>query len=123
MNVEHMLREMFSNFSNPREGIQNLITVSALLVLVRIPTNEVSVADDKQIEELKALLKSTLFHDDIVIFFMSFRDEKQQHRNQCPCVNCNARFIISIGWYIAAQEAHDKNAFIENSNGGTGYLV
>ena len=123
MNVEPMLREMFSNFSNSREGIQNFIAVSALLVLVRIPTNDVSVVDDAQIEELKALLKSTLFHNDIVIFFMGFRDEQQQRQIQCPCVNCKARFILSIGWYIAAQEAHDKNAFVENSNGGTGYLV
>jgi hypothetical protein len=125
MNVEEMLREMFSNFSNLREGIQNLIAVSALLVLVRIPTNEVSVADDKKIEELKALLKTTLFCDDIVIYFMIFRDEQQQRRNQCacrrnqrPCMNCNARFILSIGWYVAAQEAHDEkvNPFVENSN-------
>jgi hypothetical protein len=116
MSVEPMLREMFSNFSNSRDGIQNLIAVSALLVLVRIPTNDVSVADDKRIEKLKLLFLSTLFHNDIVIFFMGFRDEQQQHRDRCPCVNCNARFILSIGWYIAAQEAHDRNAFVENSN-------
>jgi hypothetical protein len=116
MDVKQMLRDMFSNFSNSREGIENLIAVIALLVLVRIPTNDVSVAHDERIEALKLLLRSTLFHDDIVIFFMGFRDEQQQRRNQCPCVNCNARFILSIGWYVAAQEAHDRNAFVENSN-------
>jgi len=52
MNVEKMLREMFSNFSNSQDGIQNLIAVIALLVLVRIPTNDVSVADDERIEAL-----------------------------------------------------------------------
>ena len=116
MNVEEMLREMFSNFSNSREGIENLIAVSALLVLVRIPTNDVIINDDEKIEELKALFKSSLFNDIIVIHFMGFRDEQQRRLNGCPCVNCNARFILSIGWYIAAQDAHDQNAFVENSN-------
>jgi hypothetical protein len=118
MDVKEMLLDMFSNFSNSREGIHNLIAVSALLVLVQIPTNDVTVADDERIEALKLLYRSTLFHDDIVIYFMGIRDEQQQRRNQCPCVNCNARFILSIGWYIAAQEAHDEkvNAFVENSN-------
>ena len=116
MNVPEMLREMFSNFSNSREGIENLIAVSALLVLVRIPTNDVSVADDEQIEELKALFRSSLFCDDIVIHFMGFRDEQQRRLSGCPCMNCNARFILSIGWYIAAQDAHEHNAFVENSN-------
>jgi hypothetical protein len=116
MNVVEMLREMFSNFSDPREGIENLIAVSALLVLVRIPTNDVSVADDEKIEELKALVKSSLFCDDIVIHFIGFHDEQQRRLNGCPCVNCNARFILSIGWYIAAQDAHDQNAFVANAN-------
>jgi hypothetical protein len=116
MDVKQMLREMFSNFSNSREGMQHLIAVIALLVLVQIPTNDVSVPDDEHIEALKLLFRSTLFNDDIVIFFMGFRDEQQQHRDRCPCVNCNARFIFSIGWYVAAQEAHNRNAFVENSN-------
>jgi hypothetical protein len=108
MDVKEMLREMFSNFSNSREGIQNLIAVSALLVLLSIDDNEKN-------EELKALIISSLFHDDIVVHLMNIRDEKQQHRNRCPsCVDCNARFILSIGWYVAAQDAHNVNAFLRN---------
>ncbi len=130
MTLEQILREMFSNFSNLREGIQNLIAVIALLVLVQIPTNDVSVAIDKDIEAIKLLFLSTLFHNDIVTIFLLFEEEQQLHRNQCPCrrnqrpcVNCNARFIRSFGWYVAAQDAHNRNAFVENSDGGTGYLV
>jgi hypothetical protein len=121
--VEPMLREMFSNFSNSREGIENLIAVIALLVLVRIPTNDVSIANDKRIEDLKLLFLSTLFNNDIVIIFLLFEEEQHLHRNQCPCrrnqrpcVNCNDRFIRSFGWYVAAQEAHNRNGFVENSN-------
>jgi len=116
MNVEEMFQEMFSNFSNRQEGIENLIAVIALLVLVRIPTNDVSVADDEHIEELKALLKTTLFHDDVVIYFMDIRDKQEQRLSGCSCVKCKALFILSIGWYVAAQEAHNMNAFVENSN-------
>ena len=123
MDVKQMLREMFSNFSNSREGIENLIAVIALLVLVRIPTNDVSIADDERIEDLKLLFRSTLFHNDIVTIFLLFEEEQHLRRNQCPCrrnqrpcVNCNARFILSIGWYVAAQEAHNRNAFVKNSN-------
>jgi len=107
MNVNETLLEMFSNFSNSRDGIQNLIAVSALLVLL-------SIYDDEKIEELKALIISSLFHDDIVVHLMNIRDEKQQHRNWCAYVDCNARFILSIGWYVAAQDAHDINSFLRN---------
>jgi hypothetical protein len=123
MILEQILREMFSNLSNSREGIENLIAVIALLVLVRIPTNDVSIADDERIEDLKLLFRSTLFHNDIVTIFLLFEEEQHLRRNQCPCrrnqrpcVNCNARFILSIGWYVAAQEAHNRNAFVKNSN-------
>jgi hypothetical protein len=112
MSVEHTLREMFSNFA---DGEENLIAVIAMLVLMKIPTNDVAKSDDEQIEALKLLFRSTLFHNDIVIHFMGFRDEFQQRLNDCPCVNCNSPFILSIGWYIAAQGAHDANEFAENS--------
>lgn len=117
MSVEQMLREMFSNFSSHAEGEQNLIAVIAMLVLLRIPTNDVTKDEDQRIEALKLLFISTLFHNDIATQFMLFQDEYQQSLNRCPCVNCNSRFILSIGWYVAAQEAHDKNAFVENSDG------
>jgi hypothetical protein len=109
-------QDMFSNFSSQIDGQNNLIAVVAMLVLLRIPTNDVTKDKDRRIEDLKLLFRSTLFHNDIATQFMVFRDEFQQTLNLCPCVNCKARFILSIGWYIAAQEAHDNDAFVENSD-------
>ena len=54
MNVEHTLREMFSNFA---DGEENLIAVIAMLVLMKIPTNYVAKSDDEQIEALKLLFR------------------------------------------------------------------
>jgi hypothetical protein len=123
MSLRQTLQEMFSNFSSDAEGEQNLIAVIAMLVLLRIPTNDVTKDEDKIIEDLKRLFISTLFHNDIATQLMLFRDQFQRRRDIHSSVNCNSRFILSIGWYIAAQEAHDKDAFVENSDGGTGYLV
>ena len=112
MGVKSVLTEMF--FGSANEIEENFFAVIALLQLLRLPTSEVSSEQDQRIEGLKELFRSSLFHDDIVIHFMSFRDEKQQNAQRCPCPNCNARYILSIGWYIVAQDAHNDNAFVKN---------
>lgn len=117
MSVRQYLEKKFSYFSNLAHGEENLIAVIAMLVLLRIPTNDVTEDEDRRIEALKLLFISTLFHNDIATQFMLFRDEFQRHQGLHSSVNCNSRFILSIGWYIAAQEAHDKDAFVENSDG------
>ncbi len=110
MGVKSVLTDMFDD--NERE--QNFFAVIALVQLLRLPTNEVSSEQDQRIEVLKGLFRSSLFHDDIVIHFMSFRDEKQRNAKRCPCPNCNAKYILSIGWYIVAQDAHNIDAFVRN---------
>lgn len=112
MGVKSVLTEMFIGSANQIE--ENFFAVIALVQLLRLPTNEVSSEQDQHIEGLKRLFRSSLFHDDIVIHFMSFRDEKQQNAQRCPCPNCNARYILSIGWYIVAQDAHNADAFVRN---------
>ena len=112
MGVKPVLTEMFIGSANEIE--ENFFAVIALVQLLRLPTSEVSSEQDQRIEGLKGLFRSSLFHDDIVIHFMSFRDEKQQNAQRCPCPNCNARYILSIGWYIVAQEAHNADAFVKN---------
>jgi hypothetical protein len=112
MGVATVLTEMF--FGSEKESEESFFAVIAIVQLLRLPSSEVSSMQDQSIEELKGLFRSSLFHDDIVIHFMSFRDEKQQNAQRCPCPNCNARYIISIGWYIVAQDAHNDNAFVKN---------
>jgi len=112
MGVKSVLTEMFIGSANEIE--ENFFAVIALLQLLRLPTSEVSSEQDQRIEGLKRLFRTSLFHDNIVIHFMSFRDEKQQNAQRCPCPNCNARYILSIGWYIVAQDAHNDNAFVKN---------
>jgi hypothetical protein len=112
MGVATVLTEMF--FGSANEIEETFFAVIVLVQLLRLPTSEVSSEQDQRIEGLKELFRSSLFHDDIVIHFMSFRDEKQQNAQRCPCPNCNARYILSIGWYIVAQDAHNVDAFVRN---------
>lgn len=108
------------NFSNLQEGQQHLFAVLAFLQLLKSSRDSESPeeAEDlaQKIEDLKELFRLTLFDSQIVSQLMNLRDEKQEIVNQCPCLGCNAKFILSIGWYIAAQEANDKNMFVANSN-------
>lgn len=117
LDVNHLIRD---NFSNLQEGQHHLFAVLAFLQLLRSSGDSESPeeAEDlaQKIEDLKELFRLTLFDSQIVIQLMRLRDEKQNLVSQCPCQQCNARFILSIGWFIAAQEAHDKNMFVANSN-------
>jgi hypothetical protein len=118
LDVDHLIRQ---NFSNLQEGEQHLIAVLAFLQLLRSPgdagTPEEAEVLAQKIEDLKELFRLTLFNSQITIHLMNLRDEKQERVSECPCpecTDCNARFILSIGWYIAAQEAHYKNMFAAN---------
>jgi hypothetical protein len=106
------------NFSSLQQGQQHLFAVLAFLQLLRssgdAETPEEAEEVSQTIENLKELFRLTLFNSQITIQLMNLRDEKQELVSRCPCLNCNARFILSIGWYIAAQEAHDKNMFVAN---------
>ena len=117
LDVDDLIRQ---NFSNLQEGQQHLFAVLAFLQLLRSSGDSESPeeAEDlaQKIEDLKELFRLTLFDSLIVSQLMNLRDEKQEIVNQCPCLGCNAKFILSIGWYIAAQEANDKNMFVANSN-------
>jgi len=117
LDVDDLIRE---NFSSLEQGQQHLFAVLAFLQLLRssgdAETPEEAQDISQTIEDLKELFRLTLFDSRIAIQLMNLRDEKQGLANQCPCTNCNAKFILSIGWYIAAQEAHDKNMFVSNSN-------
>lgn len=114
VDLRRILQDIFDDFSNQIAGRQNLFAVLALVQLIQVPTNKVTSEQDKMIEALKLLFLSTLFDDGIVVQFMGFRDEYEQRAMRCHCPNCNANFIFSIGWYIAAQNAHDENTFVAN---------
>lgn len=114
VDLRGILQDIFGNFSDQIAGRQYLFAVLALVQLIQVPTSEVTSEQDKKIEGLKILFLSTLFDDGIVVQFMGFQDEYEQRAMRCPCPNCNAYFIFSIGWYIAAQNAHNGNAFVAN---------
>jgi len=115
LNVADLIRH---NFSSLQEGQQHLFAVLAFLQLLRssgdAETPEEAEELSQTIEDLKELFRLTLFDSLIVSQLMDLRDEKQDLVSRCPCRDCNARFILSIGWYIASQEAHDKNMFAAN---------
>jgi len=117
LDVNDLLRQ---NFSNLQQGEQHLIAVLAFLQLLRSPgdaeTPEEAEDLAQKIEDLKSLFRLTLFHSSIAIHLMSLRDEMQDLIDICPCHGCNARYICSIGWFIASQEAHNKDVFAANSN-------
>lgn len=111
---------ILQNFSSLQQGQQHLFAVLAFQQLLR-SSGDAETPEEAQdiaqtIEHLKELFRLTLFDSRIAIQLMNLRDEKQGLANQCPCTNCNAKFILSIGWYIAAQKAHDENMFVANSN-------
>jgi hypothetical protein len=114
MGVESVLSDMFEGFRNQQKGKQHLFAVIALVQLLRLPTNMVSNEQNKMIEEVKFLFLSTLFHNDIVIHFMVTHEQQQQDASLCPCPNCNKTYILSIGWYMLAQDAHNADAFVKN---------
>jgi len=109
-----------TTFSKLQEGEEHLIAVLAFLQLLRSPgdagTPEEAEVLAQKIEELKALFRFTLFDSRITIQLMRFRDERQRMFDKCSCHRHNAEFIQLIGWYIAAQAAHDKDGFVANSN-------
>ena len=114
MDIESTIREIFGNFSDQIAGRHHLFAVLALVQLIQVPTNEVTSEQDKKIEALKLLFLSTIFNDGVVLHFMDIRDYYEQRAMRCPCPNCNASFIFAIGWYVAAQNAHNGNAFVAN---------
>lgn len=117
LDVDDLIRR---NFSILQQGQQHLFAILAFRQLLRSSGDAESPEEAEdlahKIENLKELFRLTLFDSRITIQLMNLRDEKQEIFNQCPCLGCNAKFIFSIGWYIAAQEAHDKNIFVANSN-------
>jgi hypothetical protein len=120
LELTNMVRQ---NFLNMREGQQHLFDVLAFLQLLRSPgdseTPEEVQALSENIERLKKLFRLTLFDSRIAIQLMNLRDEKQEQARSCrssECRVCDARFILSIGWYIVAEEAHNQNMFVRDSN-------
>lgn len=117
LNVNDLIRD---NFSSLEQGQQHLFAVLAFLQLLRSSADSETPEEAEKlaetIEDLKELFRLTLFDSRIAFQLKNFRDETQRIVNQCPCTNCNAMFILSIGWYNAAQEAHDKKMFAANSN-------
>jgi len=117
LNVNDLIRQ---NFSSLQQGQQHLFAALAFLQLLRssgdAETPEEAEELSQKIEILKQLFRLTLFDSQIAIQLMDLRDEKQDLVSRCPCLQCNATFILSIGWYIAAEEAHHQNMFVANSN-------
>ena len=115
LDVADLIRQ---NFSSLQQGQLHLFAVLAFLQLLRssgdAETPEEAEELSQKIEILKQLFRLTLFDSQIAIQLMDLRDEKQDLVSRCPCREFNARFILSIGWYVAAQEAHDKNMFAAN---------
>jgi hypothetical protein len=115
VDLRRILQDIFDDFSDQNAGQEHLFAVLVLVQLMQVPTNDVTPEEDNKIEALKLLFRSTMFDDGIVVQFMGFRDEYEQRARRCPCPDCNANFIFSIGWYIAAQNAHNENAFVGNA--------
>lgn len=117
LDVDDLIRQ---NFSSLQQGQQHLFAVLAFQQLLMSSGDSESPEEAEKlaqtIEDLKELFRLTLFDSLIVSQLMNLRDEKQGLANQCPCIGCNAKFILSIGWYIAAQKAHDENMFVANIN-------
>ena len=103
LDVNDLIRQ---NFLSLQQGQHHLFAVLAFLQLLMSSGDSESPeeAEDlaQKIEDLKELFRLTLFDSQIVIQLMNLRDEKQNLVSQCPCLQCNARFILSIGWFIAA---------------------
>jgi hypothetical protein len=113
--LRKLLQDIFDDFSDQNAGQEHLFAVLALVQLIQVPTSEVTPEEDNKIEALKLLFLSTLFDDGIVVQFMGFRDEYEQRARRYPFPNRNATFIFAIGWYVAAQNAHNANAFVGNA--------
>ena len=114
VDLRGILQDIFGNFSDQIAGQQHLFAVLALVQLMQVPTNEVTPEEDNKIEAFKLLFRSTMFNDGVVVQLMGVHEDFEHHARRCPCHNCNANFIFAIGWYIAAQNAHNRNAFVAN---------
>jgi hypothetical protein len=110
--VQDTLSQIFANFSDLRKGKNFLFGALALVTLCNIPTNsELSSEQTSQIEGLKHLVRRTLFDDSVVIHLMDVRDSKELELSRCPCRNCIAKYLLSIGWYRVLQDKMDTNLF------------
>jgi hypothetical protein len=114
VDLRRILQDIFDDFSDQIAGQQHLFAVLALVQLMQVPTNEVTPEEDNKIEAFKLLFRSTIFNDRIIVQLMGVHEDFEHHARKCPCPNCNATFIFAIGWYIAAQNAHNANAFVAN---------
>ena len=113
LDVSNLIRQTFSNL---QEGLQNLFAILAFRQLLRSSRDAETPQEaedlEKKLENLKKMVRLTLFHPRIVIHLRSLREERQQIASLRPCLESNAEFILFIGWYIAAQEAYGKNMFV-----------
>ena len=110
--VQDTLSQIFSDFSDLKQGKKFLFGANALVTLCNIPADsELSPEQNAQIEEFKRLVRKTLFDDSVVIHLMDVRDSKELELSRCPCRNCIARYLLSIGWYRVLQDKMDTNLF------------
>ena len=92
-----------------------VIGLAAFLQLCRLPIQDLTSDQLCIIEELKRLLLTSIFHDDIVIRLMPTQDHMQASLMRfrgMRCYPCQLRTYFSkIGWYQFAKQFMDAGAF------------
>lgn len=106
------LRSLFNDFSI-KNGKRLLCAIFALLELLKVPSNELSDSQIAYLEETKTLLRSSLFHDVVVIHLMQMSElAHHQAIHPCNCEECRKKHsILTFGWLNVAQEAHSLDMF------------
>ena len=110
--MQDTLSQIFANFSDLYQGKKFLFGALALVSLCNIQTDSyLSAEQNAKIEEFKHLVRKTLFDKSFVIELVDVRDSKELELSKCPCRNCIARYLLSIGWYLVLQDKMDTNLF------------
>ena len=114
--VDRRLFEIIENYlSTPNAKKPLIIGFAAFLQLCRLPTQDLTSDQLCVIEELKRLLRTSIFHDDVVIRLMAIQEQMQANLMRFRGMRCYPyqlrTYFSKIGWYIFAKQFMDEGAF------------
>lgn len=99
--VDRRLFQRIENYlSTPNARKPLIIGFAAFLQLCRLPTQDQLCV----IEELKRLLRTSIFHDDVVIRLMAIQEQMQANLMRFRGMRCYpdqlCTYFTNIGWYM-----------------------
>lgn len=101
--------------STPNAKKPLIIGFAAFLQLCRLPTQDLTSDQLCVIEELKRLLRTSIFHDDVIIRLMAIQEQMQANLIRFREMRCYPdqlwTYFVNIGWYQFAKEFMDEGAF------------